>query len=248
MIQKIGIIGAGTFGNLLGSILSNHAEVVIHDPHVSQSDVPKNVILSTLQTVAQSDLIIIAVNLESFESVCMQLKEHVQPESIVIDVCSVKVRPAKIMQEQLGDRCRLLATHPLFGPESYKQNNGTTGLDIVWHKLSEGSFGGVEALFAQKLGLNIIDMTPEEHDKEMAWVHGLTFFVGRGLVESQLPKLRLATGYFDHLMQLRNLELKHSKELFYTIEKGNPYAKEVRTMFTRTLEKLENDIQGYEKL
>ena len=85
-------------------------------------------------------------------------------------------------------------------------------------------------------------MTPDEHDQQMAWVHALTFFVGRGLLELHIPEVQLDTGYYQKLRDLYELEQTHSRALFDTIEAGNPYAASVRQKFQETLQRLDKEI------
>lgn len=243
--MKIGIIGYGAFGRLLTELLAPHATVVVTSRRAIQKrTVPAGVNIGNYDDIAACNLIIIAVDLAGFTEVCQNLKGIVRPGTIVMDVCSVKVEPAHIMNTVLGDTCRLLATHPMFGPQSVERNGGTTGLKMVWHELAGGPFPEVEALFTQKLNLELLALTPDEHDSQMAWVHGLTFFIGRGLVNLDIPDLTLDTGYYRKLLDLHDLEQKHSLELFHTVERGNPYAKGVRARFIKVLSELEDRIEG----
>ena len=96
--------------------------------------------------------------------------------------------------------------------------------------------------FLASLGLTVVHMTCDEHDREMAWVHALTFFVGRGLLNIDPPTSLLTTHYYSELLDVVNVERTHSIELFNTIQRGNPYAEEMRKQFIASLTQLENDI------
>ena len=86
-------------------------------------------------------------------------------------------------------------------------------------------------------------MTPDAHDKEMMFVHALTFFIARGLRGFKLDQLTLETPSFRHIKQLAHLDKVHSQELFETIELGNPYAAKARgelmVMLERAIASLE---------
>lgn len=241
-MQTIGIIGFGAFGKLLAEVISEHAKVLVHDKQIMDTNSDK-VVMSDLRTVASAPLIIIATDLAGIEPVCRQLQPQVSSQTIVMDVCSVKEKPQEIMQRVLGSKCRVLATHPLFGPQSVAENNSVQGLKMVVCSPEEEIPSFVKQIFVSRLGVEFISMNATDHDKEMAWVHGLTFFVGKGLVQCEIPRMRIETGYFKHLLRLRDLELQHSEELFYTIERGNPYARTVRETFSRVLEQLEMKIE-----
>jgi prephenate dehydrogenase len=85
-------------------------------------------------------------------------------------------------------------------------------------------------------------MSPEEHDKEMAWVHGLTFFVGRALLNMNPPQSELSTHYYQKLIDLVEVEKHHSTELFLTIQRGNPYAEAIRREFIDKISKLKHNV------
>lgn len=235
--MRIGIVGLGSFGMLMVELLSPHADVLVYSRRGGKA---------TIEEVAACDVVIVSTELDGLRSICELLKPHVTHSTIVADVCSVKVKPAKILQEALGGKCQLLATHPMFGPQSVRENGGSSGLTWVWHELTQGDFDDIKTLLTEKLQIDILPMTPDEHDRQMAWVHGLTFFVGRGLVELGIPKLTLDTGYFRRLNDLYELEKTHSESLFYTIERGNPYAKEVREKFMKNLHLLDAAIENHQ--
>jgi prephenate dehydrogenase len=159
-----------------------------------------------------------------------------------MDVCSVKLLPAQILFEVLGKKCRVLATHPLFGPQSLSKGDGQVK-NIVWHEIVGGPFKELEDLVTNKLGLTIIRMSPEEHDKQMAWVHGLTFFIGRGLMEMNPPRSALTTNYYERLMSAVDVEKHHSYELFKSIQLGNIYSGQIRKDFLRIMQTLDEQLR-----
>lgn len=233
------MIGYGAFGKLIADVLSKHGEVWIHSRRKHKQTDHEFV---SLEKAASADLVILAVELSGLETACKQLAELVSKDTLVVDVCSVKIRPAEILSKNLGDRCRVLPTHPLFGPQTV-ENMSITGRNIV---ICPGNFeetSEIKAFLTYKLGLNVIEMSAEEHDKEMAWVHGLTFFVGRGLMKLDPPKSVLGTGYYQKLLDLVELESSHSIELFNTVQLGNPFAAEVRRKLLSELEEINKGLQ-----
>jgi len=243
-METMGIIGFGSFGSLLARLVAPYATVLVYDRQRIPAVLPANVRKAPFKEVARCAVIVIATDLMGIAPVCERLAPLVSPQTVVMDICSVKVRPAQIMTEKLGQRCRLLATHPLFGPNSVaKSGDSCEDMVMVWHELAGGPFPELEALFADQLGMSIRRMTPEEHDRQMAWVHALTFFVGRGLVMMDIPELELDTGYYQKLRDLFVLEKTHSRALFDTIEAGNPYAAKIRQKFITTLQQLDSEVQ-----
>lgn len=240
-MKKIGIIGFGAFGKLLADLLSPHATLVVFDKN-NQEVIPEHIRATTISEVATAHIIIIATDISGIEEACQQLVPHVSPESIVMDVCSVKEKPQEILQQILGNTCLTLATHPLFGPQSVAENGGVQGLQMVVCAPKEEVPAAIHDLFTKTLGIVILPMTAKDHDKEMAWVHGLTFFVGRALMNTQPPDSPLATPYYEKLLALVELEKNHSAALFNTIQQGNRYARDVRKQFIANINTLERTI------
>ncbi len=243
MIKTIGIVGFGSFGQTFAQALSPHISVCVSSRRpIDPVDLPQGVKAVSFEETAACDVVILADNLATLETTVKKIKPFLSSNTIVMDVCSVKVKPAEILERILGDTCHLVATHPLFGPQSMSNNGGTKGLVVVWHELTKGPFDELRALFADDLGLKILEVDPDSHDRDMAWVHGLTFFVGRALLNINPPESQLATHYYNELMDLVIQERQHSHELFMTIQQGNPYADDIRKKFVESLESLESKI------
>lgn len=240
---SFGIVGYGPFGELVAHLLAPYGKVVVHSRRdIPAYDLPKNVCIGSMHDIADCDVVILCNELAVLKNNCKQLAPLVKPMTIVMDVCSVKLLPAQILSEVLGDRCRVLATHPLFGPQTIPQGNGH-GKKIVWHEISGGPFDELEAFVTDKLGLHIVRISPEEHDKQMAWVHGLTFFIGRGLMELNPPHSELTTNYYERLMSAVNIEKHHSYELFKSIQLGNIYSGQVRKDFLRIMQTIDEQLR-----
>lgn len=240
--MTFGIIGYGAFGQLAAGILSKQGKVFVFDLNSPELIDAPNIQTSNIDEVASCDFVLIASGIESLEQTCKDIADKVSRNTIVFDVCSTKIKAVEILEKSLKGKCQIMSTHPLFGPQTIKQ--GLSGHSIVLFPIDLNNQSIVEAFFSMKLGLNVIKMSPDEHDREMAWVHGLTFFVGRGLLEISPPKSILTTGYYNRLLGLVDMESNHSKKLFDEVEKYNPYAAEVRTKFTQKLEELEQGLKN----
>ncbi len=228
--KTVAIIGFGVFGNLLAKIL--HSEfsldrVEVYDAKIVEA-AEDYINVVDLADAARADLIWLAVPFEALEAVTKEIARFAKPDAIIIDVLSVKSKPVQVMQKNLAD-FQLIATHPLFGPQSYQGN--LRGLVWVIHNISAGEFFDEfqQALVEKGAKVKIVD--PIEHDKEMAIVHGLTFFIGRSLMTMDISASSFGTGYYERLLSLAELEKGHSEQLFRTIELANPYAASVRQRF-----------------
>ncbi|HEX5796787.1 MAG TPA: prephenate dehydrogenase/arogenate dehydrogenase family protein [Candidatus Saccharimonadales bacterium] len=241
--MSFGVIGYGSFGKLLADILGEFGEVAVYSRRDIKKPVGTGFNIVNLKEAASKDVVILAVGLEDLDDTSRKLAGMVSPETIVVDVSSVKLKPTEILQKNLGGKCKILATHPLFGPQTVDKHS-LAGRSIVVCSYDAPDKPEVMDFLKNKLELKVIEMSAEDHDREMAWVHGLTFFVGRGLLKLNPPRSELSTGYYQKLLDLVELENKHSIELFNTVQKGNPFAGKIRRELLDQLESIDAQIKG----
>src|SRR3989338_10598286 len=122
-IKSIGIIGHGKFGRLFESLLRKvfpSVEIKIY----SRRKQPNSKLFFSLVETASTDLIIPVVPIHSFEEVICDISKIINKEAIIMDVCSVKEYPVKIMKQNLPSTVTIIASHPLFGPGTIEKQNG----------------------------------------------------------------------------------------------------------------------------
>lgn len=229
-MTSFGIIGFGRFGQLAAQHLRAHFTVVVADPDEAAATAAAalGVRYGSLEDAAACDVVMLAVPVQSMQAVIGAIAPHVRPGALVLDVASVKLLPARWMAEALPDSVDIVATHPLFGPQSAR--NGLAGQPLVvcpvrgeaHHKVAE---------FGRSLGLAVSITTPEEHDREMAYVQALTHLIGRTLVNIRIPDEELKTNSYQHLLELCGLIGDDSKQLFFAIQNLNPFAQEITGRF-----------------
>lgn len=228
-IESVGIVGYGEFGPVAEALLvPDGAEVWIHDKK-SDIVIPKDARRGNLVTVSTADVVFITVPFDSYKTVLPEVAEHTRPETLIVDFCSVKVKPSIVFKRYgLKDRPNVLMAHPLFGPQSIAR--GVNGKNMVCTEQTGVVSEELVQSWSNK-GLNIARWKAWEHDLEMAKVHALTFFVGRTLFEMGITPSPLNTPYFSELLDLIEVERHHSPELFDTIQRHNPFARKMRQDF-----------------
>ena len=228
----IGIIGRGNFAQLLKKILKPYARSInLIGRDSSESERLK---------VFTSDIVILSVTFDKYKDIIGELKKNLRPDSLLVDVCSVKVMPTKFLKKHLPDHKNLLLTHPLFGPQSAKKD--TKGLRLIVTKSNGDSAKQLLEFCRTKLKLNIINMSAADHDKAMAYTHSLTFFVSQALHPFKLEGHGITTPSFKELLDLSNIAKNESKELLLSIHNDNPYAKAVREKFSNQVKELMKSI------
>jgi prephenate dehydrogenase len=240
MKKTIAIIGFGTFGQFITPFFdSNRFEVFAWNRTDKSAEAKQlGVNWTTLQEALQKEIIILATNISYFEAFLMTYGKTIQPNALVIDVASVKMKPVALMQKYLPATCEIIGTHPLFGPQSGK--NGIEGLNCVLCPVRTTKNEAVFDFLSKDLKLNVIIKTPEEHDKEMAYVQGLTHFVARALLNLHLNEVSMKTKAFEHLLTIQSMLGGDSMELFKSIQNDNPFAEQVRKDFLQNLSHLDD--------
>lgn len=230
-MKSLGLIGFGQFGRLAAGVLKDHFDVLVADPapNAAQQAAAMGVGFGPLETVATREVVVVAVPVAAMREVFAAIAPHLRADALVVDVGSVKVLPARWMAELLPASVDIVATHPLFGPQSVARD-GLPGLRFVVCPV-RGARAEKVAAFGRSLGLAVTLTTPEEHDEEMAYVQALTHLIGRSLVNLGIPDERLATQSYQHLLELCGLIGADTFELFTAIQTQNPYAPRVVEAF-----------------
>jgi len=233
-MKTIGIIGAGNFGQFMASHLKKHLDVSLYD----QADTDEQ-----LQVVCSADVVIFAVPFFSLQNAIDSAQSYITDETVICDVTSIKQKPLELLQQAFPGN-QIVGTHPIFGPQSGK--NGITGLPIVVSNISctDEPYQQISQFLASKLGLKVIEQTPEQHDKEMAYIQGLAHFIARALKNLKVKDFETSTFSYHQLVELTDLLKDDSWELFRTIQEANPYAQEVRDSLRAELDSLEEKLEG----
>lgn len=173
------------------------------------------------------DTVLLCTSISSLEKVLPRLAPILAPGTVVMDCCSVKVEPARIMQCHLPESVSIIGTHPMFGPDS--GSNGIEGLPIVLSRIR--CTGEQERFWVDVftgMGLKVLQMSPEEHDREAAYTQGITHFVGRVLKGLDLKESEMATLGYSSLLKIIDQTCNDPMQLFLDLQKYNPYTHDMR--------------------
>lgn len=240
----IGLIGFGAFGQLIARHIRAYFRLCSYDPAPGLQPMADRhgVMLTSLDRAASCPIVVLATPVGRLSEVVDAVSPHVLPGSLVLDVGSVKVRPAEIMQRGLPEHASIVATHPLFGPQSTR--DGIAGLRIAVCPIRGRHGFRVAAFLRRKLRLNVIMTTPEDHDREAATVQGLTHLIAKILVQMEPLPRRMTTRSFGLLLEAVDMVRHDAPELFEAIERANPYASTVRRRFIEIASVLDVELAG----
>ena len=239
--MSIGIIGMGAFGTLAARHLAGFFQIFAHDPHVSVEVERPGVRMTTLQGAACRDIVLVATPVSSFGDVLSSVARFCRPGALVMDVGSVKVAPADLMVTLLPEGVDIVATHPLFGPQS--AHDGLKGLKIAVCPVRCRNLVRITRFLSQRLELDVIVTTPEEHDRETAFVQGLTHLIAKVLLDMGPLPNRMTTRSYELLVEAIAMVKDDAPEVFEAIERDNPFSAGVRQTFFDTARRVANTIE-----
>lgn len=234
-MQEIGLLGFGSFGKFITTHLREHFKIEVYNRSKREKEIEEyGAVPVSIERAASRKFVILAVPVQFLEDTLIRIKNLVQPNAIVIDVSSVKMKPYELMKQHLPKSIEIVCTHPLFGPQSGK--NGIEGLNMVLCPCDNiGLYKRFYRFFADTMKLRVLERTAELHDKQMAYVQALTHFVGRAINEMDIPDVEQKTPAYQYLLNIKRNLGNDSMDLFLTIEQENPFAKEIRESFIHEL-------------
>ncbi len=239
----IGLIGFGQFGQFAAKLLKDRFKVLVTDKRDLQPVANEiGVDFVSLEQAASSKIVIVATPISNLEETLKEIKPFLPEGCLVIDVCSVKEKPVKLMQKILPETVQILGTHPLFGPQSGK--SGLQGLKIVLCpvRISPKQLDLVED-FLEELGLEVFVMTAKEHDQQMAGTQALTHFLAKSLLNLGWGKEVVTTKSFDLLFEMVELVKNDSPQLFRDMQTENQFATEIRKNLIQEMIKINEKLR-----
>jgi len=240
----IGIIGYGRFGRLAARHLAeNYPVIVCGRRDLSPEKMPHNVRADSFQNVCRQRIVIPCMPISSFKDVLAAAAPFIKPGALVADVCSVKVKPVQWMKAALPQSVSILGTHPMFGPDSASDGLGGMKIALCRVRIAEGQYGKVVS-FLERSGLEVIETTPEEHDRQIAVSLALTHFIGRSLASFGARELAIDTEGYKRLLHILDVVEHDTRQLFSDMHRYNPYAKEARAAFMNAMATVEAELNS----
>lgn len=246
-IRSIALVGFGAFGRLAARHLAPHATLLVHDPTAREHDIrDAGGEPVSLEQAAGADVVLLATPVQAIESAAKAIAPHVRPGSLVADVASVKSLPVRWMLEHLPEHADVLGAHPLFGPQTAAERAGIAGEPIALcrGRIDDESYARVRAFLAEKLSLHVVELTPDEHDRQMALVQAVTHLIGHTASEMDLPDLETGTLAYRRLMQMKHNTENDSPALYDAIQRLNPHAAQARADFLAALIRAKDRADG----
>ena len=238
-MNSVGIIGFGRFGKVLANILQKGFSIIAYDPN--PIDAFPGVEFTDLESILKEKVIFIAVPIRHFESVVREISPNLNDGTTIIDVCSVKKYPVEIMGTNLPDNVGIIATHPMFGPDSFRSNNRLKMMMSDTKDIYD-QFNFWRRFFSDQ-GIHIIEMSADQHDRMAAQTQGVTHFLGRMLKEYGIRKTSIDTQGFCDLLDLVDQTCNDTWELYTDLQLYNPYTEDMIDKLKLATESLDNRLK-----
>lgn len=234
MDERVALLGCGRFGRALGERMESAGlSVRAYDPSVEVP--PAWRAGSPAKAVAGADVVVLAVPVPVIPDVLRELRPHLLPTQLVLDVGSVKVRPQQAMAEVLGPDVPWVGTHPLFGPESLARGERPLRVVVCPNMQHLRAAPRASALYT-RLGCEVETFSADFHDELMARTHALPLFLGQGLRESGAgAPAAVAPPCFQAVTRLVEAARSEAPHLLTAVQVENPYARELRELLLDVL-------------
>lgn len=228
-LHTVGIVGYGAFGVLIHTLITKYAPSI--DVRIYSSRKEPDSTFYTFEDTAQCDALILTVPIHAFEETVQKALLHMRTDTILVDVATVKSHTVDVLK-RLAPSHPYIATHPMFGPESYEKKEGNiSGFRIV---VCDSTLETTDTKFfiaaLRGVGFDVVEMSAADHDKHLAETLFLTHFIGQAVHRAGFDRTAIDTVSFGHLMDAVE-SVKNDTQLFQDVFRFNPYCKGVLDRF-----------------
>jgi prephenate dehydrogenase len=237
--MKIAILGAGKMGVWFAKFFQEKGySVVLADRKKEKlSRLKSELKVETAgfaDAVQDADRVLICVSINAFEDVVKQISPAIHKGQVVMDICSIKESPVKIMHQYIKGGL-ILGTHPAFGP-------GSNGLKhkafiLTPTNAEEQKFAEDFKKWLEQEEARVFIMTPKHHDELMSVVLGFPHFLGVVACDTLLEKAdfpetkKVAGTTYRMLFTLAEATALENPELFATLQLSLPEIGSLEKLF-----------------
>jgi len=218
--KKIAVVGgAGAMGSFLARFLGEQG----HDVVVADVDTD----VTPERAAGEADVVIVSVPIRVTEEVIRRVGPLVREDGLLMDVTSLKEAPVRTMLE--ASRCEVIGAHPMFAPSVGSVHRQVVALCPARGDRWPGWVRGV--LLGQ--GGEVIECTPEEHDRAMSVIqvlrHAATIAFGRALRDLGVDideSLRYSSPIYRLELIMTGRLFGQDPELYADLGLGNAHRRE----------------------
>jgi prephenate dehydrogenase len=201
MFKKVCIIGCGLIGSSLARAIKKHnlSEKIVSS---NRSDIVNKKVLKlkivddsssdTKKMVSDSDLIIIATPLSSYENVMSKIKNSLKSGMILTDVGSVKESVITLVEKFIPKDVSWIPSHPIAGTEESGPEAGFLELFknrwciLTPSKKAKEKDINILKLFWKKIGSKVDIMNAKQHDHILSITSHIPHLVAYNIVNTSI--------------------------------------------------------------
>jgi prephenate dehydrogenase len=237
--MRIAILGAGKMGVWFAKFfLEEGYSVVVADRNKEKlSKLKGEIAVETadfVEAVRNADRVLICVSISAFEEIVKKISSTIREGQVVMDICSVKDVPVKVMHKYIKTGL-ILGTHPVFGPGSKGVKNKAFVLTPT--NAEEKEFAEAFKEWLEKKKARVFVMSPKRHDELMSVVLGFPHFLGLVACETLLeqadyPETKKVAGTtYRLLLTLAEVTAQENPELFANLQLRLPELEKIEDSF-----------------
>ncbi|MCX8029800.1 MAG: prephenate dehydrogenase [Brevinematales bacterium] len=256
MFKNIAIAGLGLIGGSIGSAIKsaspNTAIIGITRNTARIKQLPQSKYFDTitdyhnLEVIKNSDLCIICTNVSSIPDTFKILKPHLNPDTLISDVGSVK----KWIVETINDNT-FIGSHPMAGSEKSGIENSDPNIfknSICVITPLNNTQEQIEKItnFWQSIGMKTIILSPDKHDKIVSetshFVHLIAFLISSTLSFSEFSEKLFYNIFGKGLLDTTRISKSDPTLWIEIFQKNSENLTETIERFIKLLEETKNHI------
>lgn len=179
-----------------------------------------------IEAIQNADIVIFSVPIEHTSQTIKEVAPHAPEGSLLMDVCSIKTEAVEALMKYAPKNVEILPCHPMFGPRVPTIKRQIIVLTPIENR-SNNWFNRVERYLTNS-ECEIVITTPEEHDRYMSIVQGLTHFSFITLA-STIRKLHInveksrsfSSPVYSLMLDMVSRVIYQNPYLYYSIQKNN---------------------------
>ena len=237
--MRIAILGAGKMGVWFAKFfLEEGYSVVVADRNKEKlSKLKSELVVETadfVEAVQNADRVLICVAISAFESVVKIIAPSIREGQVVMDICSIKDFPVKVMHKHIKTGL-VLGIHPVFGPGSKGVKNRAFILTPT--APAEKEFAESFKKWLETKKARVFVMSPKKHDELMSIVLGFPHFLGLVACDTLLeqagyPETKNVAGTtYRMLFTLAEVTALENPELFASLQLSLPELEKIENSF-----------------
>ena len=239
--MRIAILGAGKMGVWFAKFfLGEGYSVVVADRNKSKlSKLKTEIAVETADfadAAQNADRVLICVSISAFEDVVKTISPSIREDQVVMDICSIKDFPVKVMHKHIKTGL-VLGIHPVFGPGSKGVKNKAFILTPTTP--AEKEFAESFKKWLETKKARVFVMSPKKHDELMSVVLGFPHFLGLVacdtlLEQTDYPETKNVAGTtYRMLFTLAEVTALENPDLFASLQLSLPELEKIESSFIK---------------